>query len=62
MLRKGFTDQQIEVAYHHLTPTDHDVNVNLGMATYGGTVNTVATDATASAHRDSILTTSVAAG
>jgi hypothetical protein len=62
LLRKGFTDKQIEVAYHHLTRTDHDVNVNLGMATYGGRINTVATDATASAHRDSILTTSVTAG
>jgi len=62
LLRKGFTDRQIEVAYHHLTRTDHDVNVSLGMATYGGRINTVATDATASAHRDSILTTSVAAG
>jgi hypothetical protein len=62
LLRKGFTDKQIDVAYHHLTRTDHDVNVNLGMATYGGRINTVATDATASAHRDSILTTSVTAG
>jgi hypothetical protein len=62
LLRKGFTDKQIEVAYHHLTRTDHDVNLNLGMATYGGKVNTVAPDATASAHRDSILTTSVTAG
>jgi len=62
LLRKGFTDRQIEVAYHHLTRTDHDVSVNLGMATYGGRINTVASDATASAHRDAILTTSVTAG
>jgi aclacinomycin oxidase len=62
LLRKGLTDKQIEVAHHHLTRTDHEVNVNLGMATYGGRVNTVATDATASAHRDSIFTTSVTAG
>jgi len=32
------------------------------MATYGGKVNTMAPEATASAHRDSILTTSVTAG
>ncbi|HEY6665234.1 MAG TPA: FAD-binding protein [Propionibacteriaceae bacterium] len=62
LLRKRFTDQQIEVAYHHLTRTDHDVGLTWGMATYGGKVNTVAPEATASAHRDSILTTSVTAG
>jgi hypothetical protein len=62
LLRKGFTDRQIEVAHHHLTRTDHDVDVNLGMATYGGRINTVAADATASAHRGAILTTSVTAG
>ena len=30
LLRKRFTDEQIEVAYHHLTRTDHDVGLNLG--------------------------------
>jgi len=34
----------------------------LGLATYGGHVNTVASDATASAQRDSILTTSCNVG
>jgi hypothetical protein len=34
----------------------------LGLATYGGRVNAVAPDATASAQRDSILTTSCTAG
>ena len=62
LLRKRFTDRQIEVAYDHLTRTDHDVALTWGMATYGGAVNAVAPDATASAHRDSILTTSVTAG
>lgn len=62
-LRKRFTDRQIEVAYHYLTRTDHDVAGGmLGLATYGGKVNTVAPDATASAQRDSILTTSCSAG
>jgi aclacinomycin oxidase len=62
-LRKRFTDRQIEVAYHYLTRTDHDVAGGmLGLATYGGNVNTVAPDATASAQRDSILTTSCSAG
>ncbi len=62
-LRKRFTDRQIQVAYQYLTRTDHDVPGGmLGLATYGGKVNTVAPDATASAQRDSILTTSCAAG
>ncbi|PYQ03836.1 MAG: FAD-linked oxidase, partial [Acidobacteria bacterium] len=34
----------------------------LGLGTYGGRVNTVAPDATASAQRDSILTTSCSVG
>jgi len=62
LLRKRFTDRQIDVAYEHLTRTDHDVALTWGMATYGGAVNAVSPDATASAHRDSILTTSVSAG
>jgi FAD/FMN-containing dehydrogenase len=62
LLRTRFTDNQIEVVYHHLTRTDHDVDLNLGLATYGGSINTVPADATASPHRDSILTASVTAG
>ncbi|WP_242338178.1 FAD-binding oxidoreductase [Anaeromyxobacter sp. SG66] len=62
-LRRRFTDRQIEVAHHFLTRTDVDVPGGmLGLATYGGKVNTVAPDATASAQRDSILTTSCNAG
>jgi FAD/FMN-containing dehydrogenase len=56
LLRKRFTDRQIGVAYDHLTSADHDVMGGmLGLATYGGRINTVAHDATASAQRDSIL-------
>jgi aclacinomycin oxidase len=62
LLRKRFADRQIDVAYDHLTRTDHDVDLTWGMATYGGAVNDVEPDATASAHRDAILTTSVTAG
>ena len=62
LLRKRFTDRQIEVAYHHLTRMDHDVGLTWGMATYGGAVNIMPPDATAAAQRDSILTTSVTAG
>jgi aclacinomycin oxidase len=62
-LRKRFTDRQIAVAYHYLTRTDHDVPGGmLGLATYGGAINRVASDATASAQRDSILTTACNVG
>ncbi len=56
LLKKPCTDRQIAVAYDYLTRTDHDVMGGmLGLATYGGRINTVAPDATASAQRDSIL-------
>ncbi len=62
-LCKRHTDRQIEVAYDYLTTTDHDVAGGmLGLATYGGKVNTVAPDATASAQRESTLTTSYSVG
>jgi aclacinomycin oxidase len=56
LLKKRLTDRQIDVAYDYLTRTDHDVAGGmLGFATYGGRVNTVPSDATASAQRDAIL-------
>jgi aclacinomycin oxidase len=56
LLRKRFTDRQIGVAYDYLTRTDHDIMGGmLGLATYGGRINTVAPNATASAQRNSIL-------
>jgi aclacinomycin oxidase len=56
LLKKRFTDHQIGVAYDYLTRSDHDVMGGmLGLATYGGRINTVARDATASVQRDSIL-------
>lgn len=56
LLKKRFTDRQIGVAYDYLTRTDHDVMGGLlGLATYGGRINTVARDATASAQRAAIL-------
>ena len=61
--RRRFTDRQIAVAYRYLTRTDYDIPGGLlGLATYGGKVNVVASDATASAQRDSILTTACTAG
>jgi aclacinomycin oxidase len=56
LLRKRLTEHQVGVAYDHLTRTDRDVMGGmLGFATYGGRINTVAPDATASAQRGSIL-------
>jgi FAD binding domain-containing protein/berberine-like enzyme len=56
LLKKRFTDRQIGVAYDYLTRTDHDVMGGmLGLATYGGRINTVAPDETASAQRSAIL-------
>jgi aclacinomycin oxidase len=56
LLKKRFTDRQIGIAYDHLTRADPDVMGGmLGLATYGGRINTVARDATAAAQRDSIL-------
>jgi FAD/FMN-containing dehydrogenase len=63
LLRKRFTDRQIGVAYDYLTRTDHDVMGGmLGLATYGGRINTVAPDATAAAQRGSILDIACTAG
>jgi len=62
-LKKRFSDRQIGVAYDYLTHSDHDVMGGmLGLASYGGRVNATASDATASAQRDSILTTSCTTG
>jgi FAD/FMN-containing dehydrogenase len=56
LLKRRLTDGQIGAAYDHLTRTDRDVMGGmLGLATYGGRINTVAPDATASAQRDAIL-------
>jgi len=56
LLKRRFTDRQIAVAYDYLTRKDHDVMGGmLGLASYGGRINAVATGATASAHRDAIL-------
>jgi len=56
LLRRQLTDRQIAVAYDYLTRGDHDVMGGmLGLASYGGRINTVQPDATASVHRGSIL-------
>lgn len=56
LLRARLTDRQIATAYHHLTRTDTPVAAGaLGLYTYGGQVNAVAPDTTATAQRDSVL-------
>jgi len=54
LLRRPFTDGQIATIYAYLTSND-PVGGGLGMATYGGQVNAVIPDATASVQRDCIL-------
>lgn len=56
LLKKRLTDRQIGVAYEYLTREDFDVMGGmLGLATYGGRINTVAPDATAASQRGAIL-------
>ncbi|GGS57823.1 FAD-binding oxidoreductase [Actinokineospora fastidiosa] len=53
-LRKGYTDPQLAAVWEHLTRegSEHNQFILIG---YGGQVNTVAPDATATAQRDSVL-------
>ncbi|GIH75468.1 FAD-linked oxidase [Planobispora longispora] len=53
-LRKGYTDRQIEVIHGHLAGEAYNPT-QLLLVGYGGRVNAVAPDATATAQRDSIL-------
>jgi aclacinomycin oxidase len=56
LLRTRLGDGQVAVAYDYLTRADHDVMGGmLAFATYGGRVNAVAPDATASAGRRAIF-------
>ncbi len=56
MLRKPLTDRQFEIVYDHMNRTEFDVMGGaFGFASYGGAVNSVAADATASVQRSSIF-------
>ncbi|MGH7602425.1 MAG: FAD-binding oxidoreductase [Gemmatimonadaceae bacterium] len=56
LLKRRLTDGQLAVAYRCLTSTDYDIMGGMiGFATYGGRINTVASDATASAQRTAIM-------
>jgi hypothetical protein len=63
MLKKPFSEQQAGIAYDHLTSADVDVMGGMfGLASYGGRVNTVAPEATASPQRGSIFDTACTTG
>jgi aclacinomycin oxidase len=56
LLTKRLSDRQVAVAYDYLTSADYDVMGGmLGFATYGGRVNDVPPDATASPQRNAIF-------
>ena len=54
-LLKPFTGDQLKIIYDHLISGDTPGSF-IGMATYGGMVNTIAPDATASIQRNAIMT------
>jgi aclacinomycin oxidase len=63
LLRRPIDERQISVAYEYLTDPAHAVlGGMLGFATYGGRVNAVAPDTTASAGRNAIFDMAVNAG
>ena len=63
MLKRRLTPAQIATAYSHLTRSDVDMMGGLlGLASYGGAVNAIATDATASAQRSTIIDMAINAG
>jgi aclacinomycin oxidase len=63
LLKTRLTDRQIHVAYDWLTRADHDVMGGMfAFASYGGRVNTVTSEATATAARHAILDMACNAG
>ncbi|MDH6124887.1 FAD-binding protein [Kitasatospora sp. GP82] len=62
-LRKGFTDHQLDVIWRYLSDPEHTNPMScIVVAGFGGKVNTVAPDATATVQRDSILKVLYCAG
>ena len=59
--RKGYMDWQLAVMFRELTRADLNVYGGVGLATYGGRVNSVAPDATAASQRSAVLVTSYSA-
>ena len=56
LLRRRLDDRQLEIGWEYLTRDDYDVMGGmLGFATYGGRINRISRDATASTQRSSII-------
>ncbi len=56
MLKRPLTDKQLSIVHDYMTRTDYNVMGGIfAFATYGGRVNSIAPDATASAQRRSIF-------
>jgi aclacinomycin oxidase len=63
LLKKRLTDEQIDVVHDYMVRSDYNTfGAMFGLATYGGRINTVAPDATASPHRSAILDIACSAG
>jgi aclacinomycin oxidase len=62
LLRRRHTDRQIGVIYRHLTQANANVGGGIGLATYGGRVNSVPADATAAAQRGAVVDTAYLVG
>lgn len=62
LLRTRHTDRQIAVMYDYLTRPNLAFGGGIGLATYGGRINSVASDATAASQRASVMDTSCSAG
>jgi aclacinomycin oxidase len=61
-LYQPFTHQQINTIYRYLTEYKEVFGGNIALATYGGQVNSIARDATASVQRSAILDAACAVG
>lgn len=59
-LKRRFTDAQLSTAYHYLTRADYaHAPSSFSMTAYGGQINALAPDATATPHRHSVMLASV---
>jgi hypothetical protein len=61
-LLKPFSAAQVKIIYNHLTGRTDTPGGFIAMATYGGKVNSIASDSTASFQRRAILTSACVAG
>ena len=63
LLKRRLTDRQSDLTYEYLTRDDFDIMGGMiGLATYGGSVNTIPPDATASSQRSAILDIACSSG